>query len=641
MQIGPETMVLRFLTAVCLLALALSATSIAAAADEAKSNHSLGMPDMGATQGPGNDLFREHCAACHERAVDRAPPRLVLALMSPASIVHALEDGPMRAQGSSLTAQQKVTVAEYITQKSISTASEIPDPPLCSGAALKFDTHEPPVFPGWGLSPGNGRAIPDSTAMLDRSQLARLQLNWVLALPSAIRVRSEPALAGGAVYVGSDSGTVYSLDRRTGCLRWKFVAAAESRGGIVVTPWSAGDVHAEPLLYFGDLLGNVYALRARSGQLVWRDKPEDHPNATITAAPALSGNRVFVTVSSNEEGMIDPHYACCTFRGSVVAYDTHTGKRLWQTFAVDVPTERGTNALGTKRLGPSGAPIWNTPTIDVKRKRLYVGTGDNYSSPATTTSDAVLALDIDSGKILWSKQLTSGDFWNVTCVMPDRTHCSGTPGPDYDIGATTILNTAADGRERLLVGQKSGIVFALEPDSGNILWQQRVGRGGALGGIMFGMAAAADTLIVPVGDVQDGRPYNEPSAPGIYALDVSNGAFRWKAPDTADRCAGRAGCAPGNGQAVTISGDLVIAGGYDGWLRIHDLRDGRVLWESDTVREFPALGGGTAHGGSMGGAAGPLVYRGSLLVSSGYGATERMPGNALLMFGLKPPTRKP
>jgi polyvinyl alcohol dehydrogenase (cytochrome) len=413
-----------------------------------------------------------------------------------------------------------------------------------------------------------------------------------------------------------------------------FTAAAEARTGMVVSPWIAGDRHAEPLVYFGDLLGNVYALRARTGELVWRERPEDHPSATITAAPTLYRSRLFVSVSSSEEGMVDPHYSCCTFRGAVVAYDSLTGKLRWRTFTTDAPREKGVNPAGAKRFGPSGAAVWNAPTIDEKRGRLYVGTGDNYSVPTSSTSDAVFAMDIDSGKISWTRQLTTGDAWNVTCVLADHAHCPGKAGPDFDIGATTILVSRTNGPDRLLAGQKSGAVYALDPDTGKPIWQRKVGRGGALGGIMFGMAVAGDTVIVPVSDIDDGRKHDLPARPGVFALDVNTGAYRWKAPDVENSCVGRPGCAQGNGQAVTIAGELVIAGGNDGWLRIYDLRDGKVLWRFDTARDFPALGGGTARGGSMGGAAGPLVYKGSVLVSSGYGMTQRMPGNALLMFEL-------
>jgi polyvinyl alcohol dehydrogenase (cytochrome) len=422
------------------------------------------------------------------------------------------------------------------------------------------------------------------------------------------------------------------LDRRTGCVRWVFRAAAEGRTGLVVSPWKAGDRTANPLVYFGDLLGNVYALRAKSGELVWRDKPEAHANATITAAPTLYQGRLFVAVSSNEEGMIDPHYSCCTFRGLVSAYDDRTGRRLWQTFMIDSPRTQGVNQVGTIRFGPSGAPVWNSPTIDEKRRRLYIGTGDNYSNPTTMTSDAVLALDLENGHIVWSRQMTSGDAWNAGCSIPDHTQCPEENGPDYDISAATILISRPHRTDYLVIGQKSGSVYAVNPDNGSPIWQTKVGRGGVLGGIMFGMAVADDTVVVPVGDVEDGRKYDEPAHPGLFALNLATGAFRWRAPDSEDGCVGRSGCAHGNGQAITIAGDLVLAGGNDGWFKIHDLSTGKVLWKFDTARSFPALGGGTAHGGSMGGAAGPLAYHGSILVSSGYGTNGRMPGNALLMF---------
>jgi polyvinyl alcohol dehydrogenase (cytochrome) len=586
--------------------------------------------------GRGAELFHQSCAACHENVVDRAPPQAVLALMSPSSVVRALTEGAMRSQGGRLSAADKVLVAEYLTNQKFDAQRAVVGPPNCRAEAAKFDATEPPVFAGWGVSPHNTRMIPHALARLDQAQLERLRLKWVIGLPDALRNRSEPALAGGALYVGSQNGTVYALDRATGCARWTFQAASEARSGLVVSPWKAGDNAAKPLVFFGDLIGNVYAVDAKTGELVWRDHPDSHPSSTITAAPTLYQGHLYVAVSSSEEAMIDPRYECCSFRGSVVAYEAQTGRRLWQTFMTEPAAAQGVTADGIRKLGPSGASIWNSPTIDERRRRLYVGTGDNYSKPPTSTSDSIVAMSLEDGRLVWVHQTTPGDVWNVSCVLSGHTGCPDDSGPDYDIGAATILATGSNGRDYLVAGQKSGTVLAVDPDTGTLIWKSKVGRGSLFGGILFGMAVGGDTLFVPVNDVDDGRKYQEPGHPGLYALDLLTGRYRWQAPDTADHCQGRAACSRGIGGAITVAGDLVLAGGNDGWMKIYDSHDGKVLWQFDTAREFPSQGNGIARGGSISGGAGPLAYRGTLIVSSGYGLTGRMPGNALMVFEVGP-----
>jgi polyvinyl alcohol dehydrogenase (cytochrome) len=582
--------------------------------------------------GRGAELFRGTCSRCHENAMDRAPPQAVLALLSPSSIVRALTEGAMRSQGSGLSAADKVQVAEYLTNQKFDAQHAVAGPPTCAAGAAKFDVGEPPAFTGWGVSLHNTRTIPAELAGVDRHNVSRLRLKWVLGFPDAVRNRSEPALAGGALYVGSQSGTVYALNRATGCARWTFHAAAEARSGMVVSPWKAGDRTAKPLVFFGDLIGNLYALDAQTGRLVWRDHPDGHPSATITAAPTLYQGRLYVSLSSSEEAMIDAHYECCSFRGSVVAYEAQSGRRLWQTYTTDPPAQQGSAASGTRKMGPSGASIWNSPTIDEKRHRLYVGTGDNYSPPATRTSDSVLALDLATGKLAWVYQTAPGDIWNVSCALSERTVCPDNSGPDYDIGAATILTVGSDGRDYLIAGQKSGAVFALDPDSGKLIWKKQVGRGGLLGGVQFGMALSGDTIFVPMHDVEDGRKYAEPARPGLYAVDLLSGDDRWQASGTSQRCAKGAPCAAGIAGAITVAGDLVLAGSVDGQMRIYDSQDGRILWQYDTAHRFQALNGGVATGGSIGGGAGPIAYRGTLIVLSGYGVTGGVPGNALMVF---------
>jgi polyvinyl alcohol dehydrogenase (cytochrome) len=583
----------------------------------------------------GAHIYRQTCAMCHETGVARAPANFILRNMPPAAIYRALTTGIMAPQGSQLSDDDKRAVAEYLSNRPIGGDAKLA-PPACTGAAAKFDFSETPAFQGWGVSRDNARYIDRATAGLGTDNVGRLRLKWALGFEGATRARSQPAFAGGAIFVGSDDGHVYALDRNSGCARWTFSASSEVRTAITVSPWKAGDATAKPAVYFGDNAGNVYAVDAVTGQQVWRDRADPHPSTVITGSPILFKDRLYVPVSSLEEAAGAPTYECCTFRGSVLAYEAATGKRVWQTFMVGEPKLQMTLPSGTRQWGPSGVAIWNAPSIDAKRGVLYVATGDNYSVPATELSDAIVALDLKTGKIRWSYQALAGDYWNTSCSTKEKIHCPAGYGPDFDFGAATILAKTSDGREVVLAGQKSGWVYALSPKNGKLVWKTKVGRGGIMAGVYFGMAVKGDHLFVPISDPPDGETYEEPAKPGIYALDIRTGEFVWKAPNDRRSCEGRGpACDPGIAAPATVVDDLLLTGASDGWLRFYEAKSGKVLWQFDTLQDFVTVGGGTARGGSMGGGAGQVVYRGTLVVPSGYGFSGRMPGNLMLVFGVE------
>jgi len=579
----------------------------------------------------GEKIFNEVCAPCHEHAGTRAPNSYLLKLMTPASIYGTLTTGAMRIQAQGLDEEEKSAVVEFLAGARASGDAKLL-PALCLGPAAQFNYGRPPPFSGWGLDPGNTRYVDSRASGLNAANIARLRLKWAFGVEGAIRMASQPALAGGAIYVGGQDGTVYALEQSSGCLRWQFHASAEVRTGIVVSSWKGGDLSARPHVYFGDLIGNIYAVDAISGNLLWRDHVDAHPASTLTAAPVLQGDRLYVAVSSIEEG-VSGRYDCCTFRGSIVAYEARSGKRVWQSYLLPKAVFRGTTSSGEKMFGPAGLAIWGAPAIDERRGLLYFGTGDSYTSPAPQLSDAIVAMRLDSGKIVWSYQGTRHDAWNVGCMLKEKPNCPREDGPDHDFGTATILAADTSGRERVFAGQKSGWVHAVDPDTGRLLWKTRVGRGGLMGGVYFGLATRADVLFVPVNDVPDGGRHDEPAKPGLYALDVHDGRVLWQAPIDADACKDRsAQCAPGIAAPVTATGDLVLAGAGDGGLRVYSARSGETLWQYDTAQTVATVGGGSAHGGSIGGGAGPLVLDRTLIVESGYGFGGRMPGNVMLVF---------
>ena len=583
---------------------------------------------------PGHAVYKEVCAACHDGGMPKAPHESMISMMTPEAIVRALTTGIMKDNAAGLSGEQKVQVAEYLSGKKLGEA-KVQEPPKCAAERAVFDVNDLPVGRNWGLSPANTRLIPADARPLAKDDFARLKLKWAFAYPGANRARSQPSLAGGAVHVGAQNGKVYALDQQTGCLRWTAETSAEVRTAIVIEPWKKGDKNARPRAFFGDILGNVYAIDARDGTLLWRDRPDAHPNATITGSPSLNEGRLYVPVSSLETGPpTDPKYECCKFRGSVVAYDAATGKHIWQTYTIaEAPKLTGKNRSGTDNYGPSGAAVWNAPALDLKRKQIYFGTAENLSSPATLTSDAMFALDMDTGAVKWTDQGTANDAWNGACDTVHDDNCPKENGPDFDFGAATLLVNLSDGRDLVIGGQKSGQVHALDPATGKVVWQNQVGRGAIQGGVHFGMAAEGDSLFVGINDAPDGRTYKEAGRPGLYALDMKTGLFIWKQPYTGAGCTGREFCHAGISQVVTAAPGVVLAGSMDGVLRVHDSATGHIVWQYDTAPPVMTVSGEEAHGGSLGGSSGAITANGMLFVNSGYGLYFHMPGNIMLVFG--------
>jgi polyvinyl alcohol dehydrogenase (cytochrome) len=582
----------------------------------------------------GAALYQQHCEQCHGGTVSKAPQISLLQIMSASSVYRAMNSGVMQEQAKALTDTQRRAVAEHLTGQRLDTAKTAQAAPTCTGEANQFDFDAQPDSEGWGVTRDNRRHFGSDITSLKGKDLSRLELKWAFAFPDAIRARSQPATAGGALYTGSQNGTVYALDQQSGCIRWTFSTVAEVRTGIVVAPWQGKA--ANPLLYFGDLVGNIYAVNAVTGELVWRDRPDDHPSLTLTAAPALYAGRLYVPMSALEvTAAADPGYACCTFRGGVAVYDAASGEKQWVGYTIDEePKVVGKNASGTDRIAPSGAPIWGTPVIDAQRGVMYVGTGENYSSPANDTSDAIIALSLEDGHIVWKQQMTSGDAWNMGCETAEKINCPPENGPDYDFGAATILATTSSGKEILLAGQKSGEVYGMDPDTGGkVLWRKKLGRGGIQGGVHFGMSVDGDTLYVPMSDFYGGPRWPGPAKPGMFAVDILSGETKWFS-ETKNVCKGREFCEPGLSAAASSISGAVVGGAMDGHLRAYDANTGKVIWDLDTAVPFATLDGGEASGGSFGGASGPVFKDDMMFINSGYGIYFHMPGNVLLAYGL-------
>ncbi|NKB98754.1 MAG: PQQ-binding-like beta-propeller repeat protein [Pseudomonadales bacterium] len=489
---------------------------------------------------------------------------------------------------------------------------------------------------GWGLDLRNTRYQPDS--QLNANNIADLELAWSFGFDSSNSPHSYPLVSTDTVFVGADNGILYALDKDTGCLRWSFDADGDIRSAIV-----AGEMEVEgvprTLLFFGTFGAQVFAVDASNGELVWEQEVDDHAFAMVTGTPAFYEGRLYVPVSAGEViAAVAPLYGCCTFRGSLVAVDGATGEQIWKRYVIDEEakvTETRWFFIDVK--GPSGAPVWQAPTIDPSRGLIYFATGENYSDPPTDTSDAVFAVNLEDGTVRWHKQFTSGDAWNAACgAGPLSQNCPKANGPDYDFGAPPILARTQLGTDVLLAGQKSGMVFAMNPDSGELLWQTRTGRGGKLGGIHWGMAVneREGLLYVPVSDRGTGGEHetHDPD-PGLHALSLADGSVRWSMARD-HLCANREGCFPGVSAAVIATEDMIIAGGLDGQLRAFAGSSGEVLWQDDTWRSFQSVNDVETTGGAID-VHGPLIVGDMMFISSGYASFGQKGGNAFLAYRLK------
>src|SRR5881409_2327252 len=565
-------------------------------------------------------LFQSRCASCHAtgNAVG-APLPETLQQMSWQAILGALEVGKMKSVGDGISAMEREAIAKFL-----GTADSRPMPQSAQCSAAPQKTVATGNWNGWA-DPANTRFQPARQAGLTGQTVPKLKLKWALGFPGVTTGFGVPSVVDGKVFVGAADGSVYSLDAKSGCIYWTYTAAA----GVRISP-SIGN----GLVYFGDLRANVYALDAGTGGLRWRTRADEHPGAVITGSPKLESGRLYVPVSGRDESLAatNPKYECCTFRGSIVALDGATGNRIWRTYLVqEEPKVTGQNKAGTKTWGPSGVAVWSSPTLDLQNKVIYAGTGVNYSDPATNTSDAIVALEMDSGRILWSRQFTQNDGWTFACIGQDKTNCPWDPVVDSDLGNSGILRSLGSGKRILIASDKGGTVYGIDPDrEGAIVWNKKIARGGIFGGTMWG-AASDDQGVAYIGisDFTAGKPE---VGGGLIALQLATGKQLWltKAPKPA--CAGVPGCSAAQPAPETVIHGVAFLGSWDGHIRAYETKTGAIIWDFDTVQDFQTVNGVKARGGSINSMA-PVIAGGMLYITSGYSGNA-MPGNVLLAFSV-------
>jgi polyvinyl alcohol dehydrogenase (cytochrome) len=576
----------------------------------------------------GAALFDRYCSSCHNGEDARAPSADALRGRSPQAIIDALTAGSMRYQGLPLGGGERRAIAEYLTGRKLRGSVTGTSAGLCAKPLPFTDPSTGPLWNGWGATLTNTHTQSAGAAGLTAARVPRLRLKWAFGFPDSTSAWAQPTIAGGRLFVGSQAGTVYSLDAASGCIAWTFTAQAGVRASVSIGSTSASGRGAPWAAYFSDQQGVTYAVNAATGRLLWTRRVEDHPLVRLTGSPALFNGRLYVPTSSYEENGKPANYPCCTFRGSLVALDARTGEIVWKAFTIaDKPTLLRAYADGTEAWGPSGGAIWSAPTIDAKRGAIYVGVGNAYSGPPPSTTDAIVAFDLKTGAMRWSRQMAPGTA-DVFGCRPGEVNCGDRQGPDFDFGASPVLVTRADGRELIVAGQKSGVVYALDPDKkGEQVWRYRAGGGSGLGGIQWGIAVDEARAYAPVAEIYTPEPG------GLHAIDLMTGKRVWFAPPAPPAC-GKPdrGCSGAEFSAVTVIPGVVFSPSNDGTVRAYASATGAVVWSFDTNREFQTLNGVRAKGGSMNGP-GPVVAGGMVYVSSGYGAFGLRPGNVLLAFG--------
>jgi polyvinyl alcohol dehydrogenase (cytochrome) len=580
----------------------------------------------------GETLYNQYCAMCHTAPTDdRTPRRDALASYTANSVFRALTEGVMAPQGAALSNEQRIALAEHLTGSELQ-VENVAGLARCEQSMPGLDTGAAGNWNGWGNGLSNPRYQTAAGTSIGAPNIADLELVWAFGLDNASVARAQPSVISDVMFMGSTTGTVYALDLASGCAFWTYDAAQEVRAGIPIVNSSEHGLVA----VVADVSNHLHILKATTGELLWTSPVDPHPYARSTGSPVVYGDRIFVPVSSAEVAAAGrPDHHCCTFRGNVAAFDLNSGDKLWHTYIMDEAVQVGVNSVGNPVMAPSGAPIWQAPSIDPERGVVYAGSGQNYTRPTSNSSDAVIAFDMQSGDIRWIHQTMGDDAFTMACAMGGSHPNCPSAGPDVDIGAPIVTTTLSNGQDVVVAGTKGAVVVALDPDrQGELLWSTRVGRGGALGGIHWGMSFNGDILYVPVSDRGGVNDAATPRQPGLHAIDMKTGEVLWYAP-APQRCVdGVEACMDAYSGPVTSTDGLVIASSLSGYLFAHDAHTGELVWEYNTVQDYNTINGITARGGAID-ATGPVLSGDYMIVSSGYATFSQMPGNAVLVFKLK------
>jgi polyvinyl alcohol dehydrogenase (cytochrome) len=568
----------------------------------------------------GEPFFKSKCAGCHDPALDRAPTREALGARAPEEIYDALTIGAMKPMATGLSDAEIYGVVRYLTGKSPTPNSKSPPDPNQCPIQTKLQPAGP-SWNGWSIDGTNQRYQPKPG--FTAAEVPKLKIKWSFSYGGT--KNTEPLIFGDRVYVGSMGGKLYSLSAKTGCVYWRYDYRGGGRASMSIGKNKAAK--SGYALYMGDDRQVIHAFDAADGKELWTVQVYDHKVGRITGSPTLYKDVLYVPLSAAEESQGNvASYNCCTFNGTVVAVDTKTGKVKWTRTVIDTkPAPTRLNSAGTQMYGPAGAAIWSAVTIDAKRKQLYVATGDSYTEIEHPAADAIVAMDLETGKIKWTNQVLANDnFMSGTINGP-----LGKRGPDFDFGISPSLVKTPAGKDLVITANKSNIIYAMDPDTGKEVWtSEKFGAGGANGGFHWGQASDGKLLWAGANDNPGPN-----SKPGVVAVDVATGKLAWrhdgKAAEVCNVPSGR--CSAGFSMAVTAIPGVLFAGDGSGILYGFNSKTGEIIWKTDTTTPMNTANGVEgAPGGSLS-MGGPTIAGGMMFLHSGYNGTAGA-NNLLLAY---------
>lgn len=596
---------------------------------------------------PGQAIYARACASCHDNAqATRSPSLETLRAMRPDVISTALTQGKMQLQAAGLMPEERAALVNFLTKDQVD-SGDWTARMMCKTGRRNADFDKPATVAGFGFDPQNHRHLTAAQSGLQTRDFSRLELAWAIGFPDITMMRSQPAVVGSTLFLPvADASQMYAIDiAGEPCIKWIYQSETRLR-----TSAAFGQLSDErKVVVLGDVAANVHMIDATTGKRIWKQRVGLFRVSITTGTPVLDHDRVYVPISQYEIALgADPTHECCKTHGAVMALDALTGAPIWTTHTMPDAKPVRDRGDGKMLWGPSGAPIWSSPAIDAKRGVLYVGTGEATSEPAETTTDAILAIDLKDGHIRWHFQATPDDIFLNGCAFDLKAtlNCPKvhTVNSDFDFGASVIIAQRADGSDILLAGQKSGTLWALDPDhDGALLWRQSFGEGSSLGGIHWGIADDGVHVFAPINRTLNFgmKPNETPHKPGLHAVDITDGRVAWSFAAEPDCSAGRKARVGSCGYTFGLSGapsvidGAVVAGSLDGVLRVFDATSGNILFTFDTARAFQTINAVTANGGAIDNAS-IVAANGLLFVSSGYGMFGQMPGNVLLAFRPKP-----
>ncbi len=588
---------------------------------------------------PGQTVYQQRCASCHDDPEQsKARSFETLQQMMPAMVELALTEGQMKAQTAGLSSDEIRSVVAYLGGRSY-VSIEWKKGMMCPKDRQQVNTDIQPTISTFGLGPKNHRRLSSEQSGLKTADFGNLKLDWVLAFPNVTMMRSQPAIVGNTLFITPvESQELYAFDiSEPPCLKWIYSSDQQLRTSLT---YGVLPTTNQAVLVFGDTQARIHMVDAKSGVGMWITSLKKFPESIITGTPQLVGDRVLASLSQYEILVgANPVHECCKAHGGIASLNASDGEVVW--FTPTMPDAKPVRDRGDGQMiwGPSGGPVWTSPTIDEKRGVLYVGTGEANSEPAHKHTDAILAVDMKDGSIRWSFQADANDIYLAGCRRNNPSlNCPPefSINRDIDFGASVVLAKRSDGSDILLAGQKSSVVWALDPnEKGKVIWRWSKGIGTANGGIHWGLAYDGKRVFAAISDPGRPRPGFDPM-PGLYALEVDTGEMIWEYR-TYPECEGRSRALPrckfmyGFSAAPMVIDGAVVQGSLDGILRVFDANTGEVLFRYDTAQNYVGVNGVPGQGGAIDNAS-VVAANGSLYVSSGYGMFGQPAGNVLLSF---------